>query len=209
MKLSSLTFSFIENLFRITSFDYLPSSEDILKCHDSYFKEMRIETMGVYMDLMDASEFTYNKIKNIKKKTSNIDRMDFNLIVFVVPLTDYLKNNNNINFMTARLNHLKNLIALFPFFPVLIVYMNTEEFRTSISSVDINTCPEFSDYKGGNSYRSSFNFIRKKFSNLVLDGVAVTSVECEDLNIFSVLDAIRERCGAVIMKSVLSNENIY
>eukprot|EP01080_Neovahlkampfia_damariscottae_P009828 gene9828-2150_t len=200
---------FIENLNRISSYNYLPSNEDILKCYDPYFKEMIINLNGMIINFLDASEFTYKKVKNMKRKTSNIDRIHFNYIIFIVDLTDYLKNDeNNINFMTTKMIHLTNLMALFPYFSILILYVNIIEFKSSISSVNINTCPEFKEYNGNQNFKSSFAFIKKKF-NQISSVSSMKSDEFDDFNELSILNSVKEICSAIVMREVLSNDNIY
>ena len=194
---------------RISNYDYLPSNEDILKCQDPYFKEMNINLNGITINFLDTSEFTYKKIQNMKRKTSNIEKINFNYIVFIINLTDYLKNDeNNVNFMTKKMIHLTNLIALFPYFSILILFINVDEFKSSILSVNINTCPEFSDFKG-NDFKSSLNFIKKKFNQIPIDKSLMTNEDFKNFNIFEILNSIRDVCSAIIMKDVLSNDNIY
>ncbi|EFC42256.1 predicted protein [Naegleria gruberi] len=184
---------FFDNIDRIASLRYTPTSRDILT---TYFPSTSIETCQLNFPFpCEFVDITGQRNERRKWMTSHFDRDSVSAIVFMVSLSEYCeyslslldfsptKNPQSppivdpLNFVPPTQNqilvsHMHNSLSMFKeilsFYkdtPIILVFTKLDIFRKRIKSVPLRMCfPDF-DYSGDHVFLYT-SFVAEKFINV-------------------------------------------
>eukprot|EP00761_Pharyngomonas_kirbyi_P008312 gb/GECH01008323.1/.p1 GENE.gb/GECH01008323.1/~~gb/GECH01008323.1/.p1 ORF type:complete len:356 (+),score=72.59 gb/GECH01008323.1/:1-1068(+) len=153
---------FMKEIDRISSLDYIPSHQDILRS--------RTKTEGVKDHIFNIEGFKFHFVdvggqRSERRKWIHVFD-NVTAIIFVTALSEYdqkLYEDNNTNRMHESLLLFDEICncKYFRDTPIIIFYNKMDLFEEKIQSVDLNTC--FPDYEGGCDTQNALEYIKKKF----------------------------------------------
>jgi GTPase SAR1 family protein len=159
----------IDNLGRIAKKDYVPSPDDILRS--------RSKTTGISEERFTLPDSNGGSMKILmvdvggqrNERRKWIHAFDgVTLIIYVVGLSEYdqtLEERKEVNRLSEALSLFKDIVNFqgFKKKTVILFFNKKDLFEKKIKKVDLNVCPDFTDYKGGCDYDKAIDAIRKKF----------------------------------------------
>ena len=160
---------FIDNIDRITSIEYIPTNEDILR----YYRDtITIEMMsfntnsGFKMDIKTSSQGWSHRTKYRQMFVSA------DILIYVVSISNYderVYGQPFINCMDEQLSRFDQVCNKMGLdIPIILVFNKTDCFKNKIETVPIITCNSFKDDFFGDekSYFEVIEYIKAKFLSL-------------------------------------------
>ena len=155
----------LENAPRIASPNYVPATDDILRC--------RARTTGIHEILFKVQMFHFRMVdvggqRSERKKWVHCFQ-DVTAILFVVAMNSYdmrLYEDENVNRMHEAIQ-LFDEICNSKWFrqTALVLFLNKSDlFKEKIEKVDLKVC--FADYAGGCNYSNGSLYMQTKFKSL-------------------------------------------
>eukprot|EP00814_Leptocylindrus_danicus_P010902 CAMPEP_0116037022 /NCGR_PEP_ID=MMETSP0321-20121206/21679_1 /TAXON_ID=163516 /ORGANISM="Leptocylindrus danicus var. danicus, Strain B650" /LENGTH=435 /DNA_ID=CAMNT_0003514893 /DNA_START=59 /DNA_END=1366 /DNA_ORIENTATION=- len=163
---------FLDNISRIASTDYSPTSGDILLARERTYKEKRRihHVDGANFEFYDVGGQRGARREWIKSFNRNVDA-----VIFVVALSEYdqmLNENRRTNRMVESIELFKSVCnnAAFANKPVMLFLNKKDVFADKIVSSDIGAQPPFRDYTGrpGN-FDDGVEYFVKKFMDCLFN----------------------------------------
>ncbi|KAH8826297.1 guanine nucleotide binding protein, alpha subunit [Flagelloscypha sp. PMI_526] len=164
--LEDSAFYFLQSADRITSAGYLPTEEDILRCHEktTSITETSIPIGRVVYKLCDAP--SNSTIRSKRNKWNSYLQM-VTALIFVIALSDYdqkLEDDQSVN----RLDEAMELFESISTSPLLnkthsiLVFLNKMDiFEEKLPHSPLNA--HFPDYTGENEANEAMNYFLKRF----------------------------------------------
>jgi len=156
---------FFESIDRISSRDYLPSDEDILRA--------RAKTTGVH-EIKFQIESTCYSVTDVGGQRTERRKWihcfsDIQAIIFCVSMIEYnmlLIEDVTVNRMVESLSLFGEVCnsAYFSQTCMILIFNKYDLFQQKIKSVDLNMC--FPEYNGGCDEEKGLEFMKKKFVGL-------------------------------------------
>jgi len=155
----------LENAVRISQPDYVPATDDILRC--------RARTTGIHEILFKVNQFHFRMVdvggqRSERKKWVHCFQ-DVTAILFVVAMNSYdmrLYEDENVNRMHEAIQ-LFDEICNSKWFrsTALVLFLNKSDlFKEKIEKVDLKVC--FADYAGGRNFANGSAYMQTKFKSL-------------------------------------------
>ncbi|KYR00208.1 G-protein subunit alpha 9 [Tieghemostelium lacteum] len=192
----------LSQVARISTDDFKPNEEDILKCRQrtTGMKETVFTVEDVKFRLLDVGGQ-----KNERRKWIHYFE-DVKTIIFCASLSDYdidLAEEAGINRMHDSLKLWEEIINN-PFFKntSVVLFLNKNDiFKEKISRIPLTKC--FPEYPGPNDYDKALEYIRNKYFVCVPAGRSVlahVTTATDRENITVVFDAVRRTVIAQVLK---------
>jgi len=155
----------MDNIDRISTGNFVPSTEDVLRC--------RARTTGIHETEFDVNELHFRMVdvggqRSERKKWAHCFQ-DVTAIMFCVAMNEYdmkLYEDENVNRMHEAIQLFDEICNSKWFKSTsMILFLNKSDlFKDKIQNVDMNVC--FSDYTGGKSYKNGCAYLKRKFKKL-------------------------------------------
>jgi len=150
----------------ISSFDYLPSTEDVLRA--------RVRTSGIIEEHFDVENAHFVLIdvggqRNERRKWIRcFDNVDS--VIYVVALSEYdqtLFEDETTNRMSEALSIFNDICNKYFLDTPIMLFLNKRDlFEKKIKQKNISEVAEFSDYSGApNNYEEGIEYFKNKFRN--------------------------------------------
>eukprot|EP01130_Rhizamoeba_saxonica_P002229 TRINITY_DN12078_c0_g1_i1.p1 TRINITY_DN12078_c0_g1~~TRINITY_DN12078_c0_g1_i1.p1 ORF type:complete len:352 (-),score=85.33 TRINITY_DN12078_c0_g1_i1:19-1074(-) len=158
-------------LQRLCSSDYVPTQTDIMYA--------RSKTTGIseLQFSIDGNEFLIVDVGGQRTERKKwIHCFDtVTAVLFMVGTSEYDQNlyeQADVNRMDEALQLWKDVIdcVFFDNVAYFLILNKMDLFEEKIKTVDLNVCPAFHDYKGGNDKAKAIDYIREKFRSMVEPG---------------------------------------
>merc|ERR1711991_599597 len=143
----------MDNIDRISTSGYIPSTDDVLRC--------RARTTGIHETEFDVEGLHFRMVdvggqRSERKKWAHCFQ-DVTAIIFCVAMNEYdmkLYEDENVNRMHEAIQLFDEICNSKWFKSTsMILFLNKSDlFKDKIQNVDMNVC--FSDYTGGKSYKN-------------------------------------------------------
>eukprot|EP01091_Cochliopodium_minus_P016416 TRINITY_DN613_c1_g1_i1.p1 TRINITY_DN613_c1_g1~~TRINITY_DN613_c1_g1_i1.p1 ORF type:complete len:346 (-),score=84.22 TRINITY_DN613_c1_g1_i1:147-1184(-) len=156
---------FLDSLERISSAEYIPTVEDVLK---SRSRTTGIHEMEFVVGKLNFKMLDVGGQRTERKKWIHCFQ-DVTALIFVVAINEYdlrLYEDENVNRMDEAIQ-LFDEICNSQWFQnsYMILFLNKKDlFEEKIKEVDLNVC--FEDYKDGKDFKAASKFIKNKFIKL-------------------------------------------
>jgi len=155
----------LDNVARIAAPDFVPNTEDILRC--------RARTTGIHEILFKVENYIFRMVdvggqRSERKKWVHCFQ-DVTAIVFIVAMDCYdlkLYEDENVNRMHESIQ-LFDEICNSKWFKdtALVLFLNkTDLFKDKIEKTDLKVC--FADYMGGCNFANASAYLQSKFKSL-------------------------------------------
>lgn len=153
------------NVDRYAAPDFIPNSEDVLRC--------RARTTGIHEIEFDIEALHFRMVdvggqRSERKKWAHCFE-DVTAIIFVVAMDGYdmkLYEDENVNRIQEARKLFDDIVNSKWFQSTnIVLFLNKSDlFAEKIKQVDLKVC--FSDYKGGNDYNAASECMQHKFKKL-------------------------------------------
>ena len=153
---------FLDHIDRISSTDFVPTDDDILRA--------RARTTGINQIEFEMEDFHFTAVdvggaRSERKKWAHCFE-DVTAIVFVVDMNSFDEKLYNVNRIQEARKLFDDIVnsKWFQSTNVILLLNKSDLFREKIARTDLKCC--FSDYKGGKDYEEASKFMRHKFRKL-------------------------------------------
>lgn len=153
---------FLDNIIRISEYNYIPTDEDIIRS--------RVRTTGIVEISFEVEGKTFKMYdvggqRNERKKWIHCFE-NVTAVIFVVAVSEYdqvLYEDENTNRMIESLNLFEEIVNSRWFLKTsFILFLNKKDlFEEKIKKVNLNVC--FPEYNGPSDYEHCMKFVRNKF----------------------------------------------
>jgi guanine nucleotide-binding protein G(i) subunit alpha len=168
---------FMKEIARISSVDYIPNNEDVLRCHQrtESIMELLFSIQHVKFHVVDVSGQ-----ENERRKLYRMFGAE-SAILFVVDISEYVRYHCNDcgSTSTSTGNTTNGLLEGIQMFeeitsikylkglPIVVVLNKKDLFEQNINHIDMKCF--FPDYTGGCNYDAAINYLKNLFLNLNKD----------------------------------------
>ena len=156
---------FLDNIDRFSKEEYIPTSNDVLRCRSS--------TTGIHQIEFEMHDINFKvaemgSSRDDKKKWAHCFE-DVTAIIYVVDMSGYdekLYEDENVNRIQESRKLFDDIVnsKWFQSTNVILLLNKPDLFREKIAKTDLKYC--FVDYKGGKDYEEASKFMRHKFQRL-------------------------------------------